>query len=81
MNIQQELDDAKTLLLRNINEFYSNTESGHKLRMNALKMFKEQYSIKTDDVVVLAIEADLANDIDVHNALLIEKMHEEDQNK
>ena len=74
MNTQQELDDAKTLLLRNINEFYSNTESGHKLRMNALKMFKEQHSIKTDDVVVLAIEADLANDIDISNALKIEEM-------
>ena len=74
MNTQQELDDAKTLLLHNINEFYSNTESGHKLRMNALKMFKEQHSIKTDDVVVLAIEADLANDIDISNALKIEEM-------
>ena len=62
------------MLLRNINEFYSNTESGHKLRMNALKMFKEQHSIKTDDVVVLAIEADLANDIDISNALKIEEM-------
>ena len=74
MNTQQELDDAKTLLLRNINEFYSNTESGHKLRMNALKMFKEQHSIKTDDVVVLAIEADLENDVDISNALKIEQM-------
>ena len=42
--------------------------------MNALKMFKEQHSIKTDDVVVLAIEADLANDIDISNALKIEEM-------
>ena len=74
MNTQQELDDAKTLLLRNINEFYSNTESGHKLRMNALKIFKEQHSIDVDDVVVLAIEADLANDIDISNALKIEQM-------
>ena len=78
---QKELNDAKSLLFHNMHEFYLDTESGHRLRMNAIDVFKKQNSIKTDDSTVLAIEADLANDIDIKNALKIEMMHEEDQNK
>ena len=76
-----DIDDAKHVLFHNMHEFYLDTESGHKLRMNAIDLFKKQNSIKTNDFTVLAIEADLANDIDVKNALKIEMMHEEDQNK
>ena len=78
---QKELNDAKSLLFHNMHEFYLDTESGHKLRMNAIDIFKKQNSIKTDDSTVLAVEADLANDTDVKNALKIEMMHEECQNE
>ena len=70
---QKELNDAKSLLFHNMYEFYLKTESGHRLRMNAIDAFKKQNSIKTDDFMVLAIEADLANDVDISNALKIEQ--------
>ena len=70
---QKELNDAKSLLFHNMYEFYLDTESGHRLRMNAIDVFKKQNSIKTDDSTVLAIEADLANDVDRSNALKIEQ--------
>lgn len=70
---QKELNDAKSLLFHNMYEFYLDTESGHRLRMNAIDAFKNQNSIKTDDFTVLTIEADLANDVDISNALKIEQ--------
>lgn len=74
----KELNDAKSLLFHNMYEFYLDTESGHKLRMNAIDVFKKQNSIKTDDSTVLAIEADLANDVDISNALKIEASYDKE---
>ena len=73
-----DIDDAKHVLFHNMYEFYLDTESGHRLRMNAINAFKNDNSINSDDSIVLAVEADLVNDIDVKNALKIEMMHEED---
>ena len=73
----QDIDDAKSVLFHNMYEFYSDTEIGHRLRMNAIDTFKNKNLINSDDHVLLAVEADLMNDTDVINALRIENMHEE----
>lgn len=73
-----DIDDASSILFHNMYEFYLDTESGHRLRVNAINAFKNDNSINSDDPIVLAVEADLMNDTDVKNALKIEMMHEED---
>ena len=73
-----DIDDASSILFHNMHEFYSDTESGHRLRMNAINTFKNDNSINSDDPIVLAVKADLMNDTDVINALKIENLNEKD---
>ena len=57
---------------------YADNDIGHRLRLDVIEKFKKNRNIKSNDIEVAVIEADLVNDIDVKNALKIEMMHEED---
>ena len=74
-----ELASAKSVLMHNMHIFYADSSIGHRARIDAIERFKVQKKIKSDEFEVIAVEADLANDIDVHNALMIESAYEKEE--
>lgn len=68
-----EMIDAKSILMHNMYVMYADDDIGHKARQKAIEMFKHQHNIKSNDLEEIAIEADLANDIDISNFLKIEQ--------
>ena len=71
--------------MNNLNEFYSFTEIGHKLRENAIDAWKKELvangkrsKSELNDEVGNMIIADLENNVDIKNAML---MNIEDVNK
>lgn len=70
-----ELAEAESMLMRNLYEFYSDTDIGHRLRQRAIEMFKKQNNLKSSDIEQVAVEADLLNDVDVCNALKLEEAY------
>ena len=70
-----ELAEAKSMLMRNLYEFYSDTDIGHRLRQRAIELFKKQNNLKSSDFEQIAVEADLLDDVDVCNALRLEEAY------
>ena len=64
-----DIDDAKAILMHNMYVMYADDDIGHRARQHAIKIFKKQHNIKSDDIELIAIEADLANDVDMSNFL------------
>lgn len=44
-----ELAEAKSMLMHNLYEFYSDNDIGHRLRQRAIEMFKKQNNLKSSD--------------------------------
>lgn len=70
---QQEIDAAYQLLVCNQEAFFSDTSYGHRLRQEVIEKFKKDH-LESKTFEQLAIQADLADDVDVKNALYIEMM-------
>ena len=70
-----ELAEAEKVLMRNLHEFYADTDIGHRLRQRAIELFRKQNNLKSDDFEQVVVEADLLDDVDVCNALRLEEAY------
>ncbi len=70
-----ELAEAKSMLIRNLYEFYADNDIGHRLRQRAIELFRKQNNLKSGDFEQVAVEADLLDDVDVCNALRLEEAY------
>ena len=68
---QEELDEAYAVLIAHQQEFLSDSIGGKHLRKEAIKKFKEIHP-KDEDLVSLAILADLDDEIEIKNACILE---------
>lgn len=64
---KEDLADAYELLMKNQQEFYSDTPIGRYCREEALRHFKQEHP-NCSSIEQLAIYADLENDTDIKNA-------------
>ena len=67
---KEEIANAYETLVTNQQEFLSDTESGHYLRREAMRHFKNSHP-DCDTIEQLAMQADLEDNVDVKNACVI----------
>ena len=79
MDDNDALTDAKAILMHNMYVIYADDDVGHRARQYAIKTFKKQHNIKSDDIELIAVEADLMNDIDMSNFLKIETEYDRER--
>lgn len=85
---QQELENAKAILVDNQTAFYRLNDIGYKLRENAINLWKKEMvndgkctKLEIQDNAIASIVADLENAIDIKNAMsLNDSMHYDTQN-
>lgn len=75
---EDELSDAKSILTENLTAFYRRDSIGHAIRENAISKWKDKLmsdgkrsKSDLDCYAKCAIVADLENDIDIKNAIVM----------